>query len=105
MITRETVLAAFEKRLADDPLVSAEWHAFARADLAATFAACRELTADESAYYEFVCKQAGIRVLYCAERFENDGSLCEEVHLNLAYRWFCRLGLDGEVPDLCVPKT
>jgi len=21
------------------------------------------------------------------------------VHLNLAYRWFCRLGLDGEVPD------
>ncbi len=25
--------------------------------------------------------------------------LCEEVHLNLAYRWFCRLGLDGVVPD------
>jgi transposase len=25
--------------------------------------------------------------------------LCEEVHLNLAYRWFCRLGLNGEVPD------
>src|SRR5712672_3170082 len=25
--------------------------------------------------------------------------LCEEVHLNLAYRWFCRLGLDGSVPD------
>jgi transposase len=25
--------------------------------------------------------------------------LCEEVHLNLAYRWFCRLGLDGNVPD------
>ena len=25
--------------------------------------------------------------------------LCEEVHLNLGYRWFCRLGLDGEVPD------
>jgi transposase len=25
--------------------------------------------------------------------------LCEEVHLNLAYRWFCRLGLAGEVPD------
>jgi hypothetical protein len=21
------------------------------------------------------------------------------VHLNLAYRWFCRLGLDGQVPD------
>src|SRR5262249_12908529 len=26
------------------------------------------------------------------------GRLCEEVHLNLAYRWFCGLGLDGEVP-------
>ena len=25
--------------------------------------------------------------------------LCEEAHLNLAYRWFCRLGLDGDVPD------
>src|SRR5262249_44822527 len=25
--------------------------------------------------------------------------LCEEVHLNLAYRWFCRLGLDCDVPD------
>jgi IS5 family transposase len=25
--------------------------------------------------------------------------LCEEVHLNIAYRWFCRLGLGGEVPD------
>src|SRR3954470_61512 len=25
--------------------------------------------------------------------------LCEEVYLNLAYRWFCRLGLNGDVPD------
>src|SRR3954463_15400456 len=25
--------------------------------------------------------------------------LCAEVHLDLAYRWFCRLGLDGAVPD------
>ena len=25
--------------------------------------------------------------------------LCEEVHLNLAYRWFCRLGLEDPVPD------
>jgi len=29
---------------------------------------------DESAYYEHVCKRAGIRVRYCAEPFENDGS-------------------------------
>jgi transposase len=25
--------------------------------------------------------------------------LCEEIHLNLAYRWFCRLGLEAAVPD------
>src|ERR1700680_4541739 len=25
--------------------------------------------------------------------------LCEEVELHLAYRWFCRLGLGGRVPD------
>ena len=25
--------------------------------------------------------------------------LCEEVHLNLAYRWFCRLDLTDAVPD------
>lgn len=31
--------------------------------------------ADESAYYEFICKEAGITVHYCAEQFENDGSL------------------------------
>jgi len=30
----------------------------------------------------------------CSER-----RLCEEVHLNLAYRWFCRLGLESAVPD------
>lgn len=29
--------------------------------------------ADESAYYEYLCKQAGIEVHYCAEQFENDG--------------------------------
>lgn len=25
--------------------------------------------------------------------------LCEEVHLNLAYRWFCKLSLEDAVPD------
>jgi DNA invertase Pin-like site-specific DNA recombinase len=30
--------------------------------------------ADESAYYEYRCKRAGIAVQYCAEQFENDGS-------------------------------
>lgn len=30
--------------------------------------------ADESAYYEYLCRRAGIQVIYCAEQFENDGS-------------------------------
>src|SRR5260370_139153 len=30
--------------------------------------------ADESAYYEYICKRAGITVQYCAEQFENDGT-------------------------------
>jgi DNA invertase Pin-like site-specific DNA recombinase len=30
--------------------------------------------ADESAYYEHICRRAGITVQYCAEQFENDGS-------------------------------
>ena len=35
---------------------------------------------------------------YCVG-IRSERRLCEEVHLNLAYRWFCRLGLDGDVPD------
>ncbi len=31
--------------------------------------------ADESAYYEYICKRANIAVHYCAEQFANDGSL------------------------------
>ncbi|MFV8527637.1 recombinase family protein, partial [Ralstonia pseudosolanacearum] len=30
--------------------------------------------ADESAYYEYICRRAGIQVIYCAEQFDNDGS-------------------------------
>ena len=30
--------------------------------------------ADESAYYEYICRRVGIQVAYCAEQFENDGS-------------------------------
>lgn len=29
----------------------------------------------------------------------SERKLCEEVHLNLAYRWFCRLGLEDAVPE------
>jgi DNA invertase Pin-like site-specific DNA recombinase len=30
---------------------------------------------DESAHYEFLCKSAGVSLHYCAETFDNDGSL------------------------------
>jgi transposase len=39
-----------------------------------------------------------LRVGYCYGN-RSERRLCEEVHLNLAYRWFCRLGLEGAVPD------
>jgi transposase len=34
---------------------------------------------------------------YCMG-LRSERRLCEEVHLNLAYRWFCRRGLEGKVP-------
>jgi transposase len=42
-----------------------------------------------------------IRMLIIGYSFgiRSERRLCEEVHLNLAYRWFCRLGLEDSVPD------
>ncbi len=42
-----------------------------------------------------------IRILIIGYCFgiRSERRLCEEVHLNLAYRWFCRLGLEEQVPD------
>ena len=48
-----------------------------------------------------VAPEVLIRMLivgYCYG-IRSERRLCEEVHLNLAYRWFCRLGLEGKVPD------
>lgn len=38
---------------------------------------------DESAHYEFICRKAGIRVAYCAEQFDNDGSLLSSIMKNI----------------------
>jgi len=35
---------------------------------------------------------------YCLG-IRSERRLCEEVHLNLAYRWFCSLDLQDDVPD------
>lgn len=34
---------------------------------------------DESAYYEYVCRRAGIPVLYCAEQFANDNTAISSI--------------------------
>jgi transposase len=57
-------------------------------------------------YLEPYCSETGrpsidpelMIVGYCFG-IRSERRLCDEVHLNLAYRWFCRLGLDGGVPD------
>ena len=59
-----------------------------------------------SAYYSPIGRpsvdpELMIRMLvvgYCYG-IRSERRLCEEVHHNLAYRWFCRLGLQGKVPD------
>lgn len=34
---------------------------------------------DESAHYEFICRSASIQIHYCAEAFENDGSIASSI--------------------------
>jgi len=34
---------------------------------------------DQSAHYEFLCREAGVSVVYCAEAFENDGSAASSI--------------------------
>ncbi|HWF48686.1 MAG TPA: recombinase family protein [Bryobacteraceae bacterium] len=53
--------------------------------------------ADESAYYEFICKKNGFKVVYCAEQFSNDGSLLSNIAKNIkramAGEWSRELGV------------
>ena len=47
-----------------------------------------------------VCPELMVRMLlvgYCYS-IRSERRLCEEVKVNLAYRWFCRLGLEDKVP-------
>ncbi len=48
-----------------------------------------------------ICPELMIRMLlvgYCYS-IRSERRLCQEVKLNMAYRWFCRLGLEDAVPD------
>src|SRR6516164_2516040 len=64
-----------------------------------------ELRRELSAFYSTIGRpsiapELMIRMLLVGYCFgiRSERRLCEEVHLNLAYRWFCRLGLEDEVP-------
>ena len=70
------------------------------------FVELSELRRELSAFYSTIGRpsiapELMIRMLLVGYCFgiRSERRLCEEVHLNLAYRWFCRLGLDGDVPD------
>jgi transposase len=65
-----------------------------------------ELRRELAAFYSTIGRpsidpELMIRMLIVGYCFgiRSERRLCEEVHLNLAYRWFCRLGLDGDIPD------
>jgi transposase len=38
-------------------------------------------------------------IVGCCYGIRSERRLCEEAHLNLAYRWFCRLSLGDEIPN------
>src|SRR3984957_13063693 len=38
---------------------------------------------DQAAHYEFICKKPGIKVAYCAEQFDNDGTMMASILKNL----------------------
>ena len=57
-------------------------------------------------FYSLTCRlsvdpELMIRMLIVGYAFgiRSERRLCEELHLNLAYRWFCRLDLSDLVPD------
>ena len=82
----------------------ADDHLLKRVDRALDLSFVRELTAS--------CYAAGrgrpsvdpevyLRMLLVAFLYNIDSErqLCEEIHYNLAYRWFCRLSLNDRIPD------
>lgn len=68
--------AGLQKLIADVKVGAADFEAILVYDISRWG---RFQDSDESAYYEFICREAGIAVHYCAEQFENDGSLSATV--------------------------
>ena len=60
---------------------------------------------DESAYYEFICKNAGVPVHYCAEQFSNDetlaSALLKAIKRSMAAEFSRELGVKVFNPEKC----
>ena len=65
---------------------------FVRDALAASYSSTGRPSVDP----ELMLRMLLVGYLFC---IRSERRLCEEVHLNLAYRWFCRLDLGDRVPD------
>ena len=57
--------------------------------------------ADESAYYEYICKRAGISVNYCAEQFENDGSPVSTIVKGVKRAMAGEYSREGSITAVC----
>jgi hypothetical protein len=102
MMGRQEVQEALFYRFRIEDHVPAE-HLLRRIDWLLDFSAIRHEfealyshTGRPSVDPELMIRMLLIGYLY---GIRSERRLVEEVHLNLAYRWFCRLGLEGRVPD------
>ena len=57
------------------------------------------LARDDSTGSETVGRELRMLIVGYCYGIRSERRLCEEAHLNLAYRWFCRLSLEDEVPN------
>jgi len=86
----------------DDSVLYVIWHG-GQIDV---FLDLDDLRSELKPFYSFIGRPSidpalmiGMLIVGYCFGIRSERRLCDEVHLNLAYRWFCRLGLDGKVPD------
>lgn len=87
---------SLERHVPDDHLLRAIDRVVDLGDVRARLAAHYSATGRPSVEPELMIRM--LLVGYCLG-IRSERRLCEEVHLNLAYRWFCRLDLADRVPD------
>lgn len=68
------------KRLLGDVLAGAEFSTILVVDVSRWG---RYQDPDQAAHYEFICREAGVRVIYCAEPFDDDGTPTSSIVKNL----------------------